>query len=518
MATTSAATANPKVFDITFGGGAPTTGLTAPFDTYVNFPVISANITTALTGALSGVVETKTQGTGREVQNLALGGTSGGLLGMTFNGPPQWDSLPENAFQALNALDVNGNPAPRPAIEPNGSTAPAQPLLGPETQRLTIQGLTTGDQFTLNILKVALPPIAYDATPANLANNIQSKLDQAFGENVFQAWGVNATQVDISPGTAMPNITTAPLIPDNAGVANFNINNSPVGLPLVGPLVSNANLPLLSGSFVSTGEVQRITLPALTNNTNFNLSFMGRANINFNTTGLDNAQQNPVPFTEDAINAFIATFGTAASSSIVASNPANDHRTIIFTFSGSLTGVDMPNAGQADGFNSKTAGVAFAGYQPDRRGRRVPSGQGGPHQRPVQHRLPDHRLGRQRYRYGDTPSPLGPANATTPSLADFTSHLLISAIGGNGPSNVFTLGPDGGPFGVAFINSLAGINVTRSSPAGRCGRSRGRCQRHQRHHQRQRPGPADADRHDQWHRNAFLQRHAGHGDDRLYRG
>src|SRR5262249_28670614 len=149
------------------------------------------------------------------------------------------------------------------------------PLLGPETQRLTIQGLGEGDKFTLNILKVPLQ-VAYSGTAATILGNLQSALDSAFGENVFQAYSINATQVDIAPGIAQTNVAGSPLQPTNAGTANFDTVNQ-VGVPLIGPLVSNANLPLISGSF-GTSEVQRINIPAnITNNQTFNLSFLGRS-------------------------------------------------------------------------------------------------------------------------------------------------------------------------------------------------------------------------------------------------
>ena len=58
----------------------------------LNVPKIQANINNTLVGAIGADVTTVTQGTGREVQTINLGGTNGGLVSFQYNGQarPYW--------------------------------------------------------------------------------------------------------------------------------------------------------------------------------------------------------------------------------------------------------------------------------------------------------------------------------------------------------------------------------------------------------------------------------------------
>ena len=249
---------NPIIFNITFNGTA---------QTQINQPKINFG-TIGITGAVGTDMTTTQQGTGREAQNITLGGTTGGLVSFQLGGQTRsyWDET-----QRITV----------PTGFPNGS-----PFF------LTVMGTPIGTT-TVNVGNppTPRPAIIYDnSSPQGLQLAVQQALDTAFGGlitrsdgttpggHTFIATAVSATQVDIAAPTGA-NAQSQPVTvadvqdpnfvpPLNIGKISGNTNwNSPIRF---------TNVPLVSASF-SVGEIQTITFPAqFVAGSTYNINFLGK--------------------------------------------------------------------------------------------------------------------------------------------------------------------------------------------------------------------------------------------------
>jgi hypothetical protein len=188
---------NPIRFDINFNGG----GVAGSGQAAVNHPKVALNLTNALIGSVGGDITTSVNGSGRQVQTLTLGGPAGGLTSFEFNGlrPNYWN----------------------------------------EEQQVTAPGnFPFGSPFYLNVFSRRLT-ITYSNVAADLAINVQSALNQAFGANVFLVTAVSGTVFRIGPGLAI----TDPGFPNGPG-----------------RLLDMTNIPNITASF-PIPEVQRSRFP-----------------------------------------------------------------------------------------------------------------------------------------------------------------------------------------------------------------------------------------------------------------
>ena len=159
---------NPLLFNVTFDKAGTQ---------FLNQAKIGIGNINGLTGAVGADVTTLTQGTGREMQTVTLGGPAGGLVSFELNGQRRayWDEQQTNhgarGFSAGSKFKIS--------------------MFGVSAAR-------SGDPVTE-------PGITYDnSSAANFAMLIQNAFDAAFGPKYVRGKASNTTIATISPGTAHP--------------------------------------------------------------------------------------------------------------------------------------------------------------------------------------------------------------------------------------------------------------------------------------------------------------------------